>query len=54
MTATITAEITITIENAGKLPKGEEIKLFEKQLEDLISLPGLLESEARITRMILL
>lgn len=54
MTATITAEITITIENAGKLPNGEGVKEFERQLEELINLPGLLESEAKITRMVLI
>lgn len=53
MTAVITAEIEITINDARTLPAGDGIRDFEKQLEELIMLPGLLESTAKITRMIL-
>lgn len=53
MTAVITAEIEITISNAETLPAGDGIRVFEEQLEELIRLPGLLESKASIVRMVL-
>lgn len=53
MTAIITAEVEITINDAQTLPAGAGIREFEKQLEELITLPGLVESTAKITRMIL-
>lgn len=53
MTAVIKAELEITIENAQKLPEGDGIRMFEEELEDLLFLPGLLESKAHIVTMVL-
>lgn len=53
MTAVIKAELEITIQNAQKLPEGEDVRNFEQDLEDLVRLPGLLESKAHIVTMVL-
>lgn len=53
MTAVIKVELEITIKHAHELPGDDGIRDFEEQLEDLIRLPGLLESKAHIVTMVL-
>lgn len=53
MKAVIVANVEITIDNARTLPDGDGVRTFEEQIEDLISLPGLVESKATITSMVL-